>query len=87
MINELNQLNNEISTLQNSPLKQIKDKLDEILSTPEFVAKINQLESYKTKILNGEQIPALEEIRVIIRNIDEGILNEVLAESILMLRR
>ena len=87
LIIELNQLNQDIASLQNSPLKIVKDKLDEILSTPEFISKIEHLESYKQKISSGEEIPSLEEIRVIIRNVDEGILNEVLAESILLLRR
>ena len=87
LINELNRLNMEIASLENSPLKAIKDRLDEILNTPEFTNKIQSLESYKEKINSGQEIPSLEEIRVIIRNIDEGLLNEVLAENILLLRR
>lgn len=87
LINELNRLNMEIASLENSPLKAIKDRLDEILNTPEFTKKIQSLESYKEKINSGQEIPSLEEIRVIIRNIDEGLLNEVLAENILLLRR
>jgi hypothetical protein len=63
----------DLATLENSPLKLFKSRVDEILSEKEHVEKIQQFERLKSSIENGSMPADLKELRKLLMGIDEGI--------------
>jgi hypothetical protein len=62
-----------LATLENSPLKLFKSRVDEILSEKEHFEKIQQFERLKSAIENGNMPADLKELRKLLMGIDEGI--------------
>lgn len=79
LAHRLNAINKQIDTLEKSPLRDLKEKLDELVNSEAIQNKIQKLLSLKNRIESGQYTPTLEQMRVHIRDIDEGQLNQALA--------
>lgn len=84
---KLNSINQQIETLDKSPLRDLKQKLDETINNKSIQVKIQKLLSLKNKIESGQYNPTLEQMRVHIRDIDEGMLNQTLAFNLSKMKR
>ncbi len=71
MMIEANQ--KDLITLENSPLKTFKSRIDEILAERQHVEKLQQFEELKNAIENGRMSADLNELRRLLIEIDEGI--------------
>ena len=87
LAHRLNFINKQIDTLEKSPLRELKEKLDETINTDAIQSKIQKLLSLKNKIESGQYTPTLEQMRVHIRDIDEGKLNQTLAFNLSKIKR
>ena len=63
----------DLATLENSPLKVFKARVDEILSEKEHASKIQQFEQIRDAIESGSMAADLNELRKLLLEIDEGI--------------
>lgn len=63
----------DLATLENSPLKAFKARVDEILSESKHLEKLQQFEELKSAIERGEISADLNELRKFLLEIDEGI--------------
>jgi hypothetical protein len=63
----------DLATLENSPLKVFKARVDKILSEKEHAAKIQQFEQIREAIESGSMAADLNELRKLLLEIDEGI--------------
>jgi hypothetical protein len=64
---------NEMRTLENSPLIHFKRRVDAILQESENAFKIKQFEELRDRIENGTFTASLSELRSYLSEIDEGI--------------
>jgi hypothetical protein len=79
IVNKISEISNEIITLKNSPLKEFKDRMDEIVNSGEIASKISKLQSLKQEILSGNFESSIENLKVRIDNIKSGIAPNVTA--------
>jgi hypothetical protein len=79
IVNKISEISNEIITLKNSPLKEFKDRMDEIVNSGEIASKISKLQSLKQEILSGNFESSIENLKVRIDNIKSGIAPNVMA--------
>ena len=63
----------DMTTLENSPLRPFKSRVDEILSERQHVERLQQFEQLKNAIENGTISTDLNELRKSLMEIDEGI--------------
>jgi len=68
----------DMLSLENSPLKPFKARVDEILSERQHVERLQQFEQLKNAIESGTISPDLNELRKSLMEIDEGIFGFVL---------
>jgi hypothetical protein len=68
----------DMATLENSPLRPFKARVDEILSEKEHVERLQQFEQLKNAIESGALSSDLNELRKLLMEIDEGIFGFVL---------
>ena len=68
----------DMATLENSPLRPFKNRVDEILSERQHVERLQQFEQLKNAIENGTISPDLNELRKSLMQIDEGIFGFVM---------
>jgi hypothetical protein len=79
LVDKISEISNEIITLQNSPLKKFKDRMDEIFDSGEIAAKISRLQNLKQEVLSGKIESSIENLKVRIDNIKSGIAPNVIA--------
>jgi hypothetical protein len=63
----------DLITLENSPLRTFKTRVDEILAERQHVEKLQQFEELKNAIESGRISSDLSELRRFLTEIDEGI--------------
>ena len=63
----------ERRTLEESPLYEFKKRYDEVLTDPEIAGVINQLNQLRELLLSGEIQPTIDNVRTLMLQIDEGI--------------
>jgi hypothetical protein len=63
----------DMLSLENSPLRPFKSRVDEILSEKQHVERLQQFEQLKNAIENGSMSSDLNELRKSLMEIDEGI--------------
>lgn len=70
---QIERIQAERRTLEESPLSEFKKRYDEALTDPEIAGVINQLNQMRELVLRGEIQPTIDNVRTLMLQIDEGI--------------
>lgn len=70
----------DLLSLENSPIRPFKDRVDEILSEKEHALRLQQFEQLKNAIENGTISTDLSELKKLLMEIDEGIFGFVVPD-------
>jgi hypothetical protein len=71
--NMIQQNQSEFNSLNESPLLTFKKRFEEILTDQKHVAILGQFDALKKSIENGSISPNLQQLRIYLLEIDEGV--------------
>jgi len=83
----LQELNEEITTMRNSPLSDFKRALDQTLGSEKFSRRINALELVKDNIQTDKMQLSMMDLKLIINEVMKGVIRPELVRSAFNVRR
>jgi hypothetical protein len=83
----LQELNEEITTMRNSPLSDFKRALDQTLGSEKFSRRINALELVKDNIQADKMQLSMMDLKLIINEVMKGVIRPELVRSAFNVRR